>query len=218
MATLTTTPILTRVAALIQDPTNVRWPKPELLAYLSDGQRELCLFKPDACAKTAVVNLVADTRQVLPSDGVVLIDVVRNMAGSKRAPRVVTREILDVQTPDWHTSAPDVDIKYYTFDPQNQRVFYVYPPNTGTGSLEVVYAVSPPELADGDALQVDSVWLPALVNYVMYRCYSKDAEYAANANLAVAYYQAFTNLLAGKTSAEAALDARQNSVGTAAKG
>ena len=144
--------------------------------------------------------------------------VVMNMAGSKRAPRVVTREILDVETPDWHTSTPDVDVKYYTFDPQNQRVFYVYPPNTGTGSLEVVYAVSPPELADGDALQVDSVWLPALVNYVMYRCYSKDAEYAANANLAVAYYQAFTNLLAGKTSAEAALDARQNSVGTAAKG
>ena len=75
MATLTTTPILARVAALVQDPTNVRWPKPELLAYLSDGQRELCLLKPDARAKTAVISLVADTRQVLPSDGVVQIAV-----------------------------------------------------------------------------------------------------------------------------------------------
>ena len=218
MATITTTPVISRVTALIQDPTNVRWPLAELLAYLSDGQREVCLLKPDACAKTAAVSLVADTRQTIPADGVLIIDITRNLVGGRRAPRVITRELLDVQTPSWHSATPEAEVKYFTFDPQNQRAFYVYPPNDGTGSLEVVYALSPPELGDGDALQLDSVWMPALVNYVMYRCYSKDAEYAANANLAVAYYQAFTNLLAGKTSAESVLDARQNSIGTAAKG
>ena len=214
MATLTTTPILTRVATLLQDITNIRWPKTELLTYLSDAQRELCVYKPDACVKTATMPLVAGTRQTLPADGVAFVDVVRNTTGSQRAPRAVVRDILDAQIPSWHSATPAAEVQHFTFDPQNQKVIYTYPPNTGTGALEIVYAASPVELTDGATLQVDDVWMPTLVNYVMYRCYSKDAEYAANAQLAVAYYQAFTAQLGAKTAAETATDLNRNSAGT----
>ena len=214
MATLTTTPVLSRVSTLLQDTTNIRWTKAELLNYLSDAQREVCFLKPDAHAKTATLTLTADTKQAIPADGVTLIDVVRNMTGTKRAPRAVTREILDAQIPGWHSSTPAAEVQHFTFDPQNQKIFYVYPPNTGTGSLEIVYAASPVELTDGATLAIDDVWMPALVNYVMYRCYSKDAEYAANAQLAAAYYQAFTGQMGAKTAAETALDVARNSAGT----
>lgn len=214
MATLTTTPILTRVSTLLQDVTNIRWTKAELLTYLSDGQRELCVYKPDACVKTASMALVAGTRQTLPADGVAFVDVIRNTTGSQRAPRSVSREILDAQIPNWHSSTPAAEVLHYTFDPQNQKVIYTYPPNTGTGSLEVAYAASPVELTEGATLGVDDIWLPTLVNYVMYRCYSKDAEYAANAQLAVAYYQAFTTQVGAKTASEVAVDVNRNSAGT----
>ena len=212
MGALTTTQITQRVSVLLQDVAHVRWPIAEQLSYLTDGVRELCVLKPDACAKTATLSLVAGTRQTLPDDGVSLIDVIRNTVGDKRAPRRAYRELLDAYDPLWHASTPAQVVQHYTFDAQNQRVLHVYPPNTGTGALEIVYAAAPAELAEGDSLGVSDVWVPTLVNYVLYRCYSKDAEYAGNATLAAAYYTAFSNQLAGKTGAETAVDPNRNAV------
>ena len=56
--------------------------------------------------------------------------------------------------------------------------------------------------------------VPAIVNYALYRCYSKDAEYAANAQLAAAYYQAFNAQMVGRTNAEMGSDVNRNSAGT----
>lgn len=217
MATLTTAAVTDRVGILLQDPTAIRWPIAERLSYISDACREICSFKPDVFIKTAVHKLDSGTRQSLPSDGVILIDITRNMGVDGltpgRAPRVVTREILDAQIPNWHASTPSPDVIHYTFDPQNQRSFYVYPPQpkTSQGSLEIAYAGTPSELNDGDLLPVDDTWMPALVNYTLYRCYSKDAEYAANGSLAAAYYQAFTSQIAGRVNAEVAFDINRNS-------
>ncbi len=215
MAAIQVNDVVTRVAQLLQDATHIRWPLAEKLQYITDAAREVCFFKPDACVKTSVVSLVAGTKQGIPADGTTLIDIVRNMgvggATPGSAPRAVTREILDAQMPNWHASTPGAEVKHYTFDPQNQKVFYVYPPqpSSGTGSLEVVYAAEPTEAVEGGSLGLDSTWVPAVVNYTLYRCHSKDAEYAANANLAVAYYQAFNAQLVGRGNAEGAADPRQ---------
>ncbi|MCK2097522.1 DUF6682 family protein [Thauera aromatica] len=217
MATLTAANVISRVSTLLQDTTNIRWPVAELLQYISDAQREIVAFKPDACVKTAVSTLAAGTKQALPADGTTLIDITRNMGTNGttpgRAPRLVTREILDAQNPNWHAGTPAAEVVHYTFDPQNQKAFYVYPPQpaSGQGSLELIYAAAPSEVAQGGSLQLDDTWMPAIVNYALYRCYSKDAEYAANANLAVAYYQAFNAQMVGRTSAEQAVDVNRNS-------
>ncbi|AVR89019.1 DUF6682 family protein [Thauera aromatica] len=220
MATLTTTAVIGRVATLLQDTTHIRWPVAELLTYVSDAQREIVAIKPDACVKTAVVTLSAGTRQQLPADGTTLIDITRNMgaggATPGRAPRAVTREILDAQNPLWHAGTASAEVIHYTFDPQNQKVFYVYPPQPAInqGSLEIVYAVAPTEVVDGGSLQLDDTWMPAIVNYTLHRCYSKDAEYAANADLAVAYLQAFSAQIGGRAAGEQASDINRNSAGT----
>ena len=49
---------------------------------------------------------------------------------------------------------------------------------------------------------VDDVYATALINYMLYRAYSKDAEYAANAAQATAFYQQFMALLGAKVTAE----------------
>lgn len=216
MAALVTTPIVSRVSEILQDTENFRWTLPELLSYITDAAREVCIYKPEACAKTATVTLVAGTKQSLPADGSVLLDVVRNMgvggATPGRVPRLVSRDLLDAQNPNWHASTPAAEAKHYTFDPQSQKVFYVYPPQPVTpGSLELVYAAAPVELTGGGTLPLDDTWLPAIVNYVLYRCYAKDAEYAGNSTLAVTYYQAFNAMLAGKTGSESLSDPARNS-------
>lgn len=220
MAATQVNDVVTRVGQLLQDTTHIRWPLVEKLQYITDAAREVCFFKPDACVKTTVVSLVAGTKQGIPADGTTLIDIVRNMgvggATPGAAPRAVTRELLDAQLPGWHASTASAEVNHYTFDPQNQKVFYVYPPqpSSGMGSLEVAYSAEPSNATEGGTLDLDSTWVPAIVNYTLYRCYSKDAEYAANASLAVAYYQAFNAQMSARTSAEQASDVNRNSAGT----
>ena len=220
MASIQVNDVVSRVGQLLQDVTHIRWPLIEKLQYITDAVREVCFYKPDACVKTAVANLVAGTKQVIPAESTTLIDIVRNMgvggATPGVAPRAVTREILDAQIPNWHASTPDAEVKHYTFDPQNQRVFYVYPPQpaAGQGSLELAYSAEPSNAAENGTLDLDGTWVPAIVNYALYRCYSKDAEYAANAQLAAAYYQAFNAQMVGRTNAEMGSDVNRNSAGT----
>ena len=100
MPTVTVNSTLARAAVLLQDVSNIRWPLPELLDWLNDGQREIVLKKPNASIKNEPFVLAVGTKQTLPADGVQLIDVVRNLPGT--AIRIVSREILDAQLPDWH--------------------------------------------------------------------------------------------------------------------
>lgn len=207
MATITVSAVLTRCAVLLQDPTNIRWPQAELLDWLNDGQREIALYKPNAFVKNLSRPLTAGTKQALPADGVSLVDVVRNMGTNGTTPgaavRAVAREILDSQTPNWHAATPATAIKHFVYSVLDPKNFYVYPPSDGTGQVEVIYAAAPADATLVGTITLDDIFVTALVNYVLYRAYSKDAEFAANASAAAAYYQAFQGNLAGKAGAEA---------------
>jgi len=79
--------ILDKAEVLLLDPTNVRWPRNQLLDYLNDGQREVVIYRPDASMEDRVVALVdASTRQTLPANGLRLLDVVRNMGTDGATP------------------------------------------------------------------------------------------------------------------------------------
>lgn len=199
---LTAANVITRANDIIQDQTNVRWPEAELLRYLNDGRREIAIVRPDLYAKTDVVTLAAGTKQTLPSDGSRFLDATRNMSGTSpdftpgRAVRIVEREILDAQKPDWHSQTASATIQHFMFDERNPKVFYVYPPALNTAKLEVVYSQSPVEITNtATELTNEDIYTGALVDYICYRAFSKDAEYAGNAQRAVVHYQQFANSL-----------------------
>ena len=87
--------IIRRVVDTLQDTTSVRWPIPELVRYLNDGQREVILYRPDASIKNAAKTCVAGAKQSLPTDGAKLIDIIRNSAVSSNnsSVRMVPREV-----------------------------------------------------------------------------------------------------------------------------
>ena len=125
--TLTGANLISRVQDTLQDTTGVRWIEAELLRYINDAQREVVNLKPDATATTANMALVVGTKQSLPTGGLRLIKVTRNMsdasggASGKRAIRIVDRAILDSQEPDWHDPSVSGDaahtttVKHYVF-------------------------------------------------------------------------------------------------------
>lgn len=206
MPTITVSSVLSRCAVLLQDPTNIRWPQSELLDWLNDGQREIALYKPNAFVKNQSTLLTAGTKQSLPADGVSLVDVVRNMGTSGTTPgsaiRAVAREILDSQTPDWHSAAQSTAVKHFVYSVLDPKNYYVFPPSNGTGRVEIIYVAAPSDATLVSTITLDDIFVTALVNYILYRAYSKDAEFAANAGAASSYLQAFQGLLAGKTGAE----------------
>jgi len=198
--------IIRRVVETLQDTTSIRWPVAELVRYLNDGQREIIVHRPDAMVTNASLTLTAGTKQSLPSNGAKLIDVVRNSAGTKRAIRMCAREILDAQSPGWHNLSGVTEIVHFMFDPRDPKVFYVYPPAQSAGaSVDLVYSALPTDIAEpaagtdysavSGAISVPDIYSNALQDYVLYRAYTKDSQYAGNEARAQARYAAFANAL-----------------------
>jgi hypothetical protein len=204
--------IVRRCVDILQDSSSVRWPVDELVRYLNDGQREVALYRPDALVQNSTVTLVTGSKQTIPSDGSKLIEIVRNNStGSKKAVRLVNREILDAQTPDWHDITGQDEILHYMYDPRDRDVFYVYPPATTSAKLDIVYSIYPSDIAEpGNGatwedvtgnINVPDIYGNVIQDYILYRAYTKDSEYAGNANRAQAHYATFANALGIEISA-----------------
>lgn len=218
--------VLSRTTTILQDAGAVRWPLSEQLLWLNDATREIAILKPNATAKTVVVPLVAGTKQTIPATAHALIQVTRNVDGANNTPgRVITpivREVLDAQMPGWHdqTKLPyGKVVKHVIDDPFDQQVFYVVPGNDGTGKLEAVVSALPAEIATpADPFDIDAytgtvdlpeIYRNAVIDYVLYRAFSKDMNLAGAANRAVAHYQQFSTAIGVKTQAEAAVNVNE---------
>jgi hypothetical protein len=209
MATTKAVDLINRVSITLQDPTFVRWTQSELLNYLNDAQRQVVLFRPDAKAVNAPFTCVNAAKQTLPADGLRLISVLRNTDG--RAITKVDRSILDVQLPTWYETPVGGDgIKHYVYDALDPKNFYVFPKPAADDEIDIIYAMAPVDIVvsnyttDTQVIGIDDIYANALMDYMMYRAYQKDSEFA-NLNRAAVYYQAFTTSLGIKSQADGGL-------------
>lgn len=205
MGTITAKTLIDSVSVTLQDETNIRWKRPELLEYLNDGQREIVLAKPDSYVKNVALPLVAGAKQAIPADGIVFMRVNCNLgtAGTVpgRAPRYIPIRILDEQVPNWRGATAAGEAQHYTFDEKDLKRFYVYPPQPAVNphQMEVVYSANPTDVVSEAApITLDDVWKTALVKYMEYRAYSKDADYAREDGAADRSYKVFAMLIGVK--------------------
>lgn len=190
--------IIDKVSLLLQDKANTRWARAELIGWLNDGQRETVIARPDAHSENAEVTLIDGPRQSIPAGAIQLLDVVRNTNG--KAIRLVNRDLLDAQAPDWYSHTKSNVIKNYTFDGRNPQTFYVYPPATAGAKVDVVISTCPAEIMqDTQDLGLPDIYANALTDYVLYRAFSKDSDYAANATRAASHYNSFAQAIGAKT-------------------
>lgn len=193
--------LIASVSQILQDTANVRWKKAELVDWLNLGQREIVLFKPNACVINADVTLVAGTKQFLPAGGNSLIDMPRNTDGN--AITIAIRNLLDLQMPDWHLmTRKSAKVIHYFYSITDPKTFYVYPPSPGGNKVEISYNANPQEVALGGVIALDDIYAGALIDYMAYRAFSKDSEETQNEQTAGIHYQAFILAVRGKSTAE----------------
>jgi hypothetical protein len=211
MGTVLASAILAQVDTVLLDTAKTRWPDAEKLEYLNDGQRQIVLFKPDAFVVNDVYCLVAGTKQNIPDgtnsfqnptpatldEGIALIKVVRNMGADGLTPGAVISAIgadfFDAINPDWHTETQAAAVKNYIHDDSDPTRFYVSPPNDASGYVEVAYSALPDSVAlVSNAITLRDVYRDALRNYILYRCYAKDAAFSPlNEKRALEYFNLF---------------------------
>lgn len=212
---LTAKDVLSRARIVLQDAGSTRWLLPELLDWLNDGLRSIALYKPSAISVTKVLELDEGTYQEL-AEGQQLLRVTRNITSATgTSPRVggpvitpIAREILDAQLPNWHdtNSVPFSDtVRHVMSDIMDPRAFYVFPGNDGTGKIEATVSKEPtPITVAGDANDIDNyteaipispIYIDPLIDFVLYRAFSKDMQFAGSAERSIAHYQNFQNAL-----------------------
>lgn len=180
--------ILGRAATILGDIDKVRWTLDELLDYGNEGQLALAIKFQDAKVKTINQQLVAGARQTLPDDGIKVLDVRQSNDGSAVTP--CDRPSLDLAFPGWMHKQPASFVKHW-MDDENPSLFYVYPAQNDTpATIRMSYSARPGALSSTGVIDIRDVYAERLVNYIIYRALSKDAEFSDNANRAVAYHQA----------------------------
>lgn len=215
MGTLTAGSIVDKAELVLQDTSNVHWTEAELLGWLNDAQRQIVMLRPDASSTVAVITLVAGSKQSLPSGALRLLEITRNMGNGStpgEAVRLVDREALDAHLPTWHTAAQVATAKHYVYDERAPRTFYVYPPSNGTSSsVEAIYSVAPTDVAAvGNAITLDDIYENQLLDWILYRAFSKDAE-VGSMEKAMAHFSSFTSALGAKSGTDIAFGPGRNS-------
>lgn len=227
--------VLYRVSVQLHDitPQFTRWTQRELVSALNDGQKAIAKYMPSSCSRLDAIKLVPGTRQsidtILAANmksgegdtpavvmGNFVQHVIRNMGSNGLTPgrgiRITDHEILDVNSPDWHTQT-STSISMYTFDPRQPKTFFVSPgvPATPNVWIEISYLADPVEIPVGGSygmdsndttvISIDDKYVDDLVNYILARAYMKDAEFANNASQAAAATQLFTGSINAQVAA-----------------
>lgn len=209
--------VLNQAQIQIQDKTGTRWPPSELLSWYNMALQAIVTERPDANVKNTTFSTVIGTKQSLPADGLRLIDIPRNEGGQKKPIRVIDRMILD-DNYAWHNQAtPATEVLHYVYDDRDPKTFYLYPAPAAAVQINLVYSTAPVAATianfdtDVQVIGVDDNYVPAILDYILYRAYQKDASYAGNENRAASAYGAFRNSLGIKTNADQAMSPNRQS-------
>jgi hypothetical protein len=178
MGTVTAQTLIERIRAILLDPEQEVWTDEELLEYVSEGERTIPRYKADAYVKRVPVKLGPGTKQKLPSDGLRLIAVPRNLGtdgvSAGRAIVVADLETINREDPDWHTRSQSHEVIEIFYDPMDPKHFYVSPPNTGDGYVEESYSAVPPALEDAfSTLTLDDIYADSIVDWGCFRALDK---------------------------------------------
>lgn len=183
--------IFDRAGIILRDTEFRQWTEDELLAWYNEALAEVVRVRPEASALLHPQVLVAGSVQDLPANAVQLLRV-SLCVESGRAPRRTEIETLDSANPSWQSGTPSDSVKRYAVDGDNPRQFFVFPPNDGTGNIELVYSLVPENVIVSTGLfGLPAIYEAVVLNYILFRAFSKSSEDASHDSQANKYYSLF---------------------------
>ena len=201
--TTTVTTVIDSVKTTLQETETegVRWTNAELIDYLNDACRFLAENEPDAFSDNSEFECVVGTRQELPINATRLIDIVRNLEGKKLPLFTTEQSTLNCTRPSWHSENPTTQQELFFSDDRDPKRFYVYPPAKAGSLLEIVCTLNPrihltKEAQDKETtMQMNDRYVPAIMNFILFRAFDKDSDSSGNFNRAQTYLRnAYTSL------------------------
>ena len=213
MGTVAASAIIAQASELAQDVDNVTWTLPQALAWVNDGQRAVALVRPDASVNVHSVRLTSGTRQTLTGRRLMAIHRNTGVDGNTPGRAIVMTDMAtkDEFEPDWHTDTANTVVKECMYDPKTPKIFWVSPPVHATTAVyaEISEAVNPTDCATTDSLiDLDDIYVPALIEWEMYRFFARDSEQTPNHIRAAGHFKNFFNLLGAKMQADMAVSAK----------
>lgn len=183
------------------DPAHERWSISELLQYISDGQREVVILRPEAYTRTLAVTMEPGSTQRLEGRALAFVTAIRTTNSSgQRAARRIDRSALDAMVPNWRAQSPTNEVRGFWHDDRDPRVFYVVPPQDGTALLEVVASFAPDPVEDEtDELQIPEIFDTAMFYYMIYRALAREGDEGEQD--AMVWYQKFRMAVMGREEA-----------------
>ena len=212
MSTIKVTDIVKKSQIQIQDQTGTRWPEQELLGWYNMAQLDIVNHRPDAHSLSIEFNCALGTRQVLPPSALRLIRVLRNEGASKKVITQIDQRILDEQMPNWHddTNPSDV-VTHYVYDDRVPKELMVYPAVKENTKIRMSISTAPEAVVindfenDSQVISLDDTYANPLMDFILFRAYSKDVKYAGSPQNAIAAWQAYANALGIKAEMDKAI-------------
>lgn len=181
--------LLDRAAVQLHDEGFTDWTPTELLEYLNEGIRFALGVRPDLFTVSKALQLVPGARQALPLRDIRLI----RIHGTSPF-RLVD---MDAFQPAWRSGA-DGPLEQVAYEPDTPDVFWTYPPQPDpAASVQADVVSDPTPVGPADELPIDQVAEQPLVDFMLYRSYSKDAEFAGQDGRAALHYQVAKEGLTG---------------------
>lgn len=170
--------------------------------YLSDALRVLASLKPGYFAALHKWQLDANkVEQTIPTGYYLMLRDPYNMGAAGTAygrtmTQTKTEALTDID-PSWRAVAPAAAVKHYVYDAERApKRFECYPPPNAALWVQGELAADPTGIADqNDTLSCHDTAVPALVEWMLYRAYSRDDEKTFAPQKAAAHVALFFQLL-----------------------
>ena len=127
---------------VLLDPVPTTWADPTVLRWLNDVLAAAADLKRDILPQIVTVPLVAGSVQNLPAAALQLLEPYYNTA-SLTACTISPMTPLQRKNPAWRSTTAAVDALDVFIDERTPLIFHVFPPNTGTGSIQALCGVTP---------------------------------------------------------------------------
>lgn len=200
--------VIRRVNTQLADTRWLRWPLVELCDYFNDAIRAVILARPDAGAVSLRLKCVRESRQEIPADVLRLLQLTRVTYGNALMP--IPRDVLSVQYPNWHSVSGTPE--RYVYSEMTPHEYYLFPFPDRAMTVEAVGVKIPPEvqlnsLEDVIEVAIDDVYINPLVDWMLYRAFSKDAAGGARTELDARHYRAFAEQMGVKQTVDIFMEA-----------
>lgn len=203
MATTTLKMVIDRCKTTLQEITSdgTRWSNNELVDWAGEFYQFAASISPGEFSEIRQLSCVVGTMQQAPADMVQIIDVTRNLDGSKMPIVATTKNVLDSTRRGWHSEVPSNSQEVFVLDERYPRQFFVWPPAQAGSLIEIAGVVVPEKHSTTDytvgtaKVKCSDRLVPPMVDYILFRAYSKDADFAGNANRANSHYTTCINAL-----------------------